>query len=219
MKRIALVIAASAVGIVACSSAPPGFGSPAGGKDGGGPAVEQDTGAPSSCDYPTTNYGSQVGANVQGSFNWSCAGPSMVEAMDLFDCDGSKGINALVFDVSAEWCAACVAEAADFKTLEPQYAKLGVKVVTLMIQDAAHAPATAATASAWKQKYGLSVDVCADPKFSFQPSGSGSLNLPYTLVVDPRTMRITHVSQGYLSHYPLAPEKAIVDLAKKNRGE
>ena len=57
-----------------------------------------------------------------------------MSAADLFDCDGTKGINAIVFDVSAEWCAACVSEASDFKMLIPQYQMLGVKAVTLMVE-------------------------------------------------------------------------------------
>jgi peroxiredoxin len=200
---------------LACSSAPPAFGPPFSNEGGADGAYPADSGSTLSCDYPAGPYGAQQGASVDADFQWKCAGPS-IASTDLFDCDGTKGINALVFDISAEWCAACTAEAADFKTLEPQYEKLGVKVVTLMIQDASHAPATVATATAWKQKYGLTVDVCADPKFSFQPSGSGSLNLPFTIVVDPRTMRIVHESQGYLSHYPLTPDKSILDLAKRN---
>lgn len=200
--------------VVGCASGPAGFGGSDAG-DGGKPVpVEPDSGT-NACAYPTTDVGAKVGAFVDGTLSWSCAG-APVATEDLFDCDGSKGINAIVFDVSAEWCAACVAEATDMKSLAAQYDALGVKFVTLVIQDAGHAPASLSTASAWKQKYNLAVDVCADPGFAFQPSGSGSLNLPYTLVVDPRTMRIVHVAQGYLSRYPLAPDQAVVDLAKRN---
>jgi hypothetical protein len=31
-------------------------------------------------------------------------------------------------------------------------------------------------------------------------------------------MRILYVSQGYFSHYPLTPDKRVVDLANKNGG-
>lgn len=51
-----------------------------------------------------------------------------------------------------------------------------MKVVTLIVQDAASAPASIATAQAWKQQYKLTdISVCVDPKFSFRPSASGSV--------------------------------------------
>lgn len=171
-----------------------------------------------SCSYPTGPFGTSPSTVVESDLSWSCAG-SDVSAAELFDCDGSKGINAIVFDVSAEWCAACVAQATDLDKLIPQYEQLGVKLVTLMVQDAASNPATLGTASSWKTKYDLGIDVCADPGFAFKPSGSGSVNLPVTIVVDPRTMIITHVGQGYVSHYPLTPEQAVMDLVKKNTGK
>lgn len=179
--------------------------------DGGSP----DTSAGVSCSYPSGPFGSAPGSFVRSDLSWACAGTD-VSSSELFDCDGKKGINAIVFDVSAEWCAACVAEAADFKTLAPQYEKLGVKAVTLMVQDGSYAPATLSAASEWKQKFNLTIDVCADPSFAFQPSGSGSVTLPVAIVVDPRTMRIVHVSQGYVSHYPLTPAQIILDLVEKN---
>jgi thiol-disulfide isomerase/thioredoxin len=182
-----------------------------------GSSSHPDTGT-ASCTYPTGPFGTSPSTVVRSDVSWTCAA-NTVSASELFDCDGSKGINALVFDVSAEWCAACISEAADLKTLVPQYDMLGVKLVTLMVQDASHAPASLMTASAWKQKYNLAIDVCADPSFALLPSGGGSVNLPVTIVVDPRSMIITHVGQGYVSHYPLTPDQAVMELVKKNQGK
>lgn len=163
-----------------------------------------------------------MGKTVRADLSWKgfAAGsttPSTIASMDLYDCDGSKGINAIVFDVSATWCAACQTQAADQPKLAADYDKLGVKVITLMVQDASNAPATISTAESWKQQYKLTdVAVCADPQFSFQPSASGSVSLPMTIVVDPRTMIITRISQWYLAHYPLSVDADVVALAKKN---
>src|SRR5438105_4803394 len=114
MKRALLLIF-----LLGCSSggSPKSFDQGSGDAGGGGPA---DTGASVSCTYPSGPYGSTAGSFVEGDFAWTCAGNG-VSAADLFDCDGTKGINAIVFDVSAEWCAACVSEASDFKMLIPQY--------------------------------------------------------------------------------------------------
>jgi len=91
-----------------------------------------------------------------------------------------------------------------------------VKVVTLIVQDAASAPASIATAQAWKQQYKLTdISVCVDPKFSFRPSASGSVSLPMTVLVDPRTMKIQRISQGYVAHYPVSVDADVVTLAKR----
>jgi hypothetical protein len=73
------------------------------------------------------------------------------------------------------------------------------------------------TATDWKKTYNLGIDVCADPEFSFHPPSGSSVNLPLEIIVDPRTMQITHVSQGYFSAYPVQPSKYVMDLVKKNK--
>lgn len=219
MKRS--LISAAAL-LVACGGTSP-FPSPGAAADAGA-ATDPDTSVELCSGYPDGPYGTKGGMVVRADLTWqgyaagkSATAAETIASTDLFDCDGTKGINAIVFDVSAEWCAACQAEAADMKTLLPQYAALGVKVVTLMVQDAAYQPATLTTASAWKQQYNLrDVSVCADPSFAFQPSGSGSVSLPLEILVDPRTMKIVSTNGGYMSHYPLTPSADVVSLAKKN---
>jgi len=174
------------------------------------------------CEYPAQGFGATPGTIVRPDLSWQGFAPNAstitaIAAKDFFDCDGSKGINAIVFDVSAEWCPACQSEAADMPKLFSQYDALGIKVVTLLIQDAANAPATVETITRWKQKYALTdVFVCADPSFSFQPSAQGSIALPLVLIVDPKTMTIVKSKQGYIAHYPLSPDADAVALAKKN---
>ena len=212
-----------AVALCACSSAPapfPGGSSPS---DDAGPAPAADSGGTGSCSYPEGTTGTGAGQLVESGFNWqgyapNQTSPSTISMADLFDCDGSKGINAIIFDVSATWCAACQSEAADLPKLFPTYDAMGIKHVTLMVQDTGNVPATLMTATTWKTTYGLTdVYVAADPNFSFQPSGtSGSVSLPMTIVVDPRTMKIAKVGQGYVSAYPIQPDATAVAIAKKN---
>lgn len=179
---------------------------------------------PQSCEYATQGFGTTPGTIVRSTLSWQgyakgASTLSTIKATDLFDCDGSKGIRAIVFDVSAEWCPACIAEASDMHALYDQFDALGIEVITLMLQDASHAPASLDTIDRWKQKYDVSgISLCLDPQFSFQPPGSGSLNLPLTLIVDPRTMTIVKQKQGYLSAYPIKPDADAVALAKKNGG-
>jgi thiol-disulfide isomerase/thioredoxin len=205
----------------ACSSAPAPFPTGEPGQD-SGPGTTPDSGT-GLCTYPEGTTGTGPGQLVEAGFNWQGYAPGQqasttISMSDFFDCDGSKGINALIFDVSATWCAACQSEATDLPKLAAQYEALGIKHITLMVQDTGNVPATLATATDWRTKYGLTgLYVAADPGFSFQPSGSsGSVSLPMTVVVDPRTMKIVKVGQGYVAAYPLQPDADAVAVAKKN---
>ncbi len=208
--------------VFGCSSSPPNFSPSA--SDAGSAGGDQDSATkPSSCpSWPSGSVGTTLGKTVSADLSWKgfpaqSTNAAAIASTDLYDCDGSKGINAIIFDVSAEWCAACQTQAADQPKLAADYDALGVKVVTLIVQDASNKPATLATAESWKKQYKLTdIAVCADPQFLFQPSASGSVSLPMTVIVDPRTMIITRISQGYLAHYPLSVDADVVTLAKKN---
>jgi hypothetical protein len=174
--------------------------------------------------YPAGPYGTGVGDVVDPGFTWQgyLAGSSAIATLtpnDLFDCDGTKGINALVFDVSAAWCAACQSQASNMGSLSTEDDTLGIHVVTLIVQDASQAPATTATAEQWKSQYSLDdVTVCADPGFSFAPANPSQVQLPVTVIVDPRSMKIMKVEQGYIAAYPISPDAEAVAIAKKNGG-
>ncbi len=207
----------------ACSS---GSGKDFGSNDAAVPAVDSgaQTNACAANTYPEGPYGTGVGKIVNPGFTWKGYLPNATDVSaivpnDLYDCDGSKGINALVFDVSAQWCAACQSQAANQSQLFTQYDQLGIHVVTLVVQDASSAPATTATAQQWKDQYGLTdITVAADPGFSFAPLNQQSVSLPVTIIVDPRTMKIMQVNQGYLAAYPLKPDAEAIAIAQKNGG-
>lgn len=196
----------------------------------GGPAVDAapaptadasaptpEAGSPAACPYPPGPYGVTEGATVEPGLSWQgyLAGGtplSTLRSRDLLDCDGSKGIRALVFDESASWCGACQEEAQDLEAqMKSAWTAEGVVFVTLMVEDESSNPATVQTASAWKGAFGLaSVDVVADPQFTF--SGQGMQGLPTNVLVDPRTMKIVSLTQGYGG-----PDPAVDELAAKNK--
>jgi len=222
MKRVLCILFAAGFS-VACSSAGPTVFDKGASDDAGTPPASGDAGTALACNgYPQGPYGTTVGTTIQPGYAWQgyapkAASSSTISSQDLSDCDGSKGINAIVLDVSAVWCAACQSQAADMKQLFAEYDQLGVRVVTMIVQDASSAPATVQTAEQWRQQYGLDdITVVADPSFSLQPSSSGSINLPMTVLVDPRTMKIVGTRQGYMSAYPITPPADVVALAKKN---
>lgn len=171
------------------------------------------------CVYPTTGISTQPGGVIanhtwQGYVNESTQ-VSAVSMADYHDCAGQKGINSLLIAVSATWTGTCQEQA---KTLTDkmtnEWEALGIRVLTLMIEDADSKPATTDTALQWKQQYGLtSTTVAADPQFFFsQLASGGAIGLPFLVVVDTRTMTLVETQEGY----PF-DETSLVETAKKNQ--
>ena len=57
------------------------------------------------CQYPTGPYGVSVGEVVPPTLSWQgykpgASSPSTISIKDFFDCDGTKGINALMVETS-----------------------------------------------------------------------------------------------------------------------
>ncbi|HEY5241927.1 MAG TPA: hypothetical protein VIJ22_10695, partial [Polyangiaceae bacterium] len=65
-----------------------------------------------------------------------------VSIRQYYDCDGSKGVNALMLDESATWCADCESQAQRIAPeLSSSWKSQGVHVVTLMAEDQSENPA------------------------------------------------------------------------------
>ncbi len=171
--------------------------------------------------YPKGPYGVGTGDVLDPTLSWQgyAANQTTVSSLtmsDLFDCDGSKGIDALIIDVSAGWCAACETQANDEAQLTAQYDSLNIKATTLLIMDAAEQPATTQTALDWRTTYKLTdVGIYADPNFLLQPNQT-TIGLPITMVVNPRTMKVVLVTEGYASVHPLTPNAEAVSIAQQN---
>lgn len=169
------------------------------------------------CDYPDSGFGVNVGKYVKSSLAWQGYPKgsnqlSTLTAEDLFDCDGSKGINAILIITSAEWCGVCQDEASDLPSMASTFDAKGIRVVTLMIEDSYGSPADTGTAKGWKDYFGLDgVDVLADPNFSF--AGYGSVGLPLQIIVDPRTMEIVARDEGFSGSYA-----QVISVATQNGG-
>ncbi len=180
---------------------------------------KNDAGTPVQCAYPTTGFSTGVDGVIAPSTNWQGYAEhsdvvSTINIADFYDCDGSKNINALLIEESAVWCPSCNAEASELGSkLAGPWAELGIHVLTLIIEDASGNAATPKTALAWKTKYNLDAGaIGVDPDITFFPAGAGSVGLPLQILVDPRTMKIIHVSQGFSGDYT-----SIEALAKKNK--
>lgn len=206
----------SSGGIGPSSSSSGSGGSSSSGGGGSSSSSGSSSSGGGSCTYPPGPYGITQGSIVSPSLTWQGYLPggtavATLHAADLYDCDKSKGINALLFDQSAAWCGACQQEAQDLEgQMTSAWKAEGVYVVTLLAQDASSNDATTQTASDWRSTYGLTdVAVVADPAFSLLGQGGG---LPTNVLVDPRTMKIVSTSEGYGG-----PDPAVDQLAQKNK--
>jgi hypothetical protein len=158
------------------------------------------TGA-SPCTYPPGPYGTKVGDTVSPNHSWqgfleNSSSAKAATPAEYFDCDGSRGVHAVLLVQSATWCGACKTEAAKYNSkMANGWKQKGIRILTLMIENAYGQPATLSTAQGWRDSYSNgSWSVVADPDFTFRTSGSNGL--PTTLILDPRTMKIIHRQEG-----------------------
>ena len=174
------------------------------------------------CKYPTTGFGFKVGDVVPPMHKWqgfpentkATSTPVSVSFDDYYDCDGSRGINAVLVDTSALWCGACQQEAAGLtQEIKASWAALGIRVITLMVDDAQPGtPATIKTVQGWKTMFHLdNSTVVVDPGFTFAPPGQMTIGLPVEVIVDPRTMKLVDSQEGFSGDY-----STLLALAKKN---
>lgn len=172
-------------------------------------------GGMTACTYPEApvdGYGNEIGDTVNNTYAWQgyvegttdAAQSSEISIESYLDCDGSKGINALMIVESAEWCPNCKEEAKQLNSnMQNKWEAMGIRVLTLIAQKLDSQDATLDTVYNWKSTYSLtSTAVALDPPITFKPPGATEIGLPLIVVVDPRTMKIVHTQEGYSSTHP-----------------
>ncbi|HZG44067.1 MAG TPA: hypothetical protein VEY93_14060, partial [Longimicrobium sp.] len=108
----------------------------AGGADGG-----------TACVYPDPPvdgvYGKEIGDTVSNTYKWEgyaegttdSTETSTISIESYLDCDGSKGINALMIATSGEWCGNCQQEASQLNAnMSNKWEAMGIRLLTLMAQ-------------------------------------------------------------------------------------
>jgi len=171
------------------------------------------------CPYPNGPYGIDTGMIVSPDMTWqgyvaNSSAVSTIKMRDFFDCDGTKGINAILVDTSAVWCGPCNQESSQLESvMMQQWSPLGVQVLLLLWQNISRGPATMADVTAWKSKYGLDMVSCAvDDQFQFAHPNS-SVSLPTNVLIDPRSMKIVAIGKGYGG----GPDPVVAKLATNNK--
>jgi hypothetical protein len=125
---------------------------------------------------------------------------STLRIADLEDPDGARGIRAIVLVVAAEWCGTCRQEVGWLRdAYRTKYAGEGARFLTVLVQDRNGLPATKRVADDWQSTFAIPYGVAIDPRLTTVPKNEGRLSLPYTYVVDPRTMKIEQIVQGAIA--------------------
>jgi hypothetical protein len=157
--------------------------------------------------WPAGPYGVNTGKTVPEKLTWDGypdgpGGATTLAIKDWYDPDGTKGIHAILVITSQYGCGPCSQEA---KSLEGEIANwtsqgLNIKVLTLIIDDPNGGYPDVQAAGQWKTQYGLAhVAVGADPDYAF--AASSSFATPQQTVVNPRTMKVVSVHEGYNGDY------------------
>lgn len=133
---------------------------------------------------------------------------------DLRDCDGRRGVHAVLFIVARSSCATCRREAETLREDAAGWAEHGVRTVVLL---------ESGDVAAWRSTYGLdAVAILADPAGTLRlpepPADGGGLSstpngTPLFVVLDPRTGVITDRHLG--ADYDFA---SLLALAEANGG-
>jgi hypothetical protein len=188
------------------------------GVTGGASAVVPMT--PLNCSYAPKEPGVGEGKQLPTTLTWKGYAPGSdevgeVRAADFFDCNGSKGIHVVVYEMAKFFCGSCEEDA---KTLEKRLAAwraegLNVQWVTTLVTAAdGQSPPNVDGAKVWRDKHKLeSVHVVADPGYQLLPPGKQGFGTPSFVIVDPRTQTVVAWREG------LGGQDGIIEAtAKKN---
>jgi len=161
------------------------------------------------CTLPSGPYGTNAGDVIDPNLEWQgyvndSGQTTTVHLRDYYDCDGSRGVRALVIDESALWCPSCQSQAQTLAMLTPgKWKSEGAVLLVLMAQDQQENPATVDTALTWRNEFALTTGaVVSDPAWTTKlwngATGAGN-GFPTDIVIDPRTLRIVAFQPADLS--------------------
>ena len=190
-----------------------------------GPAAAPDAGSVS-CDWPTENLGVAAGQHVPSNLAWQGLGPGEdqernISIEEFFDCDGSRGVHAVLLVTSQYGCSRCNSQASGLTQMLASWAEegLNIQVLTLKIEDSnGSKPASMEGVNHWRDAYGLSTSFVAfDNGYTMIPREGGggvSFGTPLNSVIDPRTMEVVEVIQTFDRSYA-----SLLEVARRNAAQ
>ncbi|RLB62184.1 MAG: hypothetical protein DRI90_09635 [Deltaproteobacteria bacterium] len=197
-----------------CGSSDEGGGGQASSSSSSGAGGECGFTGSSACSWPSgVNFGIDEGKTLGPGFEWEgyaegCPTPSTISIADFYDCDGSRGINAIYLSSSRFNCSGCAQESSEMQAkIDGSWGALGIKVIFAIIQSDDDGPPTIDDVLTYKSQYGLDdATLIADPSMSFLIGAT--ITTPHITIVNPRNMEVTAVQTGYPGPYAAAENLA-----------
>lgn len=153
-----------------------------------------DAGSTALCEnVPTTNFGSREGRTLEGFTLPQCNNEDYSLYGEDF-CDPSHTLT--VISIAAEWCGPCQEESRQLTDLVVRpYADRGVRVIQIIIQDAAGGPPDLALCNRWVDRYNLHENIEVIDPTGITAGAFPSGSLPSTVILD-ETGTIIHREDG-----------------------
>ncbi len=188
--------------------------------DGDRPPAEWMPPPPTECVWPEGTVGLENGQMMEAGVSWFGFAPGEetareIRVEELYDCDGTHGIDGLLFTTSKYQCSRCAREADELEELISGWEAEGlrIEVITLLINnDSGERDPDEEACQTWINEHHLeNVWVVGDPTVTF--FSAGRFATPMRSVVNPRTMQIQEIVQGNDPYTTLEP------TARANRPE
>ncbi len=166
------------------------------------------------CEWPEApSFGVSQGMTLPDYLQWqglpeNSDESAQISIQDYYDCDGTRGINALFITTSQFGCGACTQEAQELQgKMDGGWRDMGIHVLTLLLDGPGEATPTIESCLTWKQQYGF-VDIAVAPDANFSMVPGSSVGTPQGTIVDPRTMQVVDLQEGYPSNESLLTSTA-----------
>ena len=167
---------------------------------------------PTECAWPQGTVGLNNGEMMEAGLRWFGFAPGETEAREVaveefFDCDGTHGIDGLLFTTSKYNCSRCAREADELEAAIAAWEEQGlrIEVITMLIDNpSGERDPNEEACSTWIAEHNLeNVWVVGDPTVTFFTAGRFAT--PMRAVVNPRNMQILEIVQGNDPYTTLEP--------------
>jgi peroxiredoxin len=115
------------------------------------------------------------------------------DGVQLYDYKG----DVVLLNFGAGWCQPCREEAPNLESeIYETYHDRGFEIIELLVEDNSNRPPDQDFLQSWRDEYGLTYEVCADPNWTTIQDLTTDLTLPYGLFLD-RDLVPRYESRGY----------------------
>jgi len=174
-----------------------------------GADVAPETSAPIVCDWPSGSGGVAEGNVLSKNMSWQGYGPGdttprTISIEDFLACGNPGDLDLLIISTSQYGCMNCEKESEGINNKIAEWADMGINasfIVLLIENPDGSSPPQMLAAQTWRDEFNLdTVNVAIDGYYSMLAT-SGGFGTPHVTAVNPRTMEVLKIHQGYDSNY------------------